>query len=222
MSENCNVPYKLFTGEYERLAAAYDWFNKRLFDGKLPEIIITLNHRKPSECGFFRDAGFTYRDHEKHSDSEGVGEISLNPEAMFGHPDTEVMDTLVHEMAHVWQRYLGKPPRKAYHDKQWAAKMEAIGLMPSSTSQPGGKRTGQKMGDYVIEGGKFDIECKKLFETGWKLELHSAPGLKMPKKSSKVKFMCPDCDQSAWAKPGASLRCGRCSAATKMISENEE
>jgi predicted RNA-binding Zn-ribbon protein involved in translation (DUF1610 family) len=30
------------------------------------------------------------------------------------------------------------------------------------------------------------------------------------KKSSKVKFTCPDCGQNAWAKPGALLICGEC------------
>lgn len=40
-------------------------------------------------------------------------------------------------------------------NRQWAAKMEAVGLMPSSTGRAGGKRTGEKMSDYPIEGGDF-------------------------------------------------------------------
>jgi Zn-dependent peptidase ImmA (M78 family) len=31
--------------------------------------------------------------------------------------------TLAHEMAHVWQKTHGTPPRRFYHDRQWAAKM---------------------------------------------------------------------------------------------------
>ena len=45
--------------------------------------------------------------------------------------------------------------RRGYHNKEWADFMEAIGLMPSSTGAPGGARTGDKMADYAIEGGRF-------------------------------------------------------------------
>jgi len=37
--------------------------------------------------------------------------------------------------------------------------MESIGLMPSDTGEPGGKRTGQRMSDYPIEGGAFYLQC---------------------------------------------------------------
>jgi len=39
---------------------------------------------------------------------------------------------------------------------KWARKMEGIGLMPSSTGKPGGKKSGGKVGDYVIAGGCFE------------------------------------------------------------------
>jgi hypothetical protein len=34
--------------------------------------------------------------------------------------------------------------------------MERIGLMPSATGAPGGRRTGQRMTHYIIRGGLFD------------------------------------------------------------------
>ncbi len=48
--------------------------------------------------------------------------------------------------------------------------MESLGLMPSSTGEPGGKRTGQYMGEYVIPGGIFEKEARELIQTfdlGW-------------------------------------------------------
>lgn len=219
--ENCIVPYRLTTGEYQKLAAAYDWFNQRLFAGKLPDVVITMNHSKPRCKGYFKEAAFAWRDKEKQIQSDGIGEISLNPEGMFDREDIDVMSTLAHEMAHVWQCYLGNIPRKGYHNRQWGTKMKEIGLMPSNTGLPDGKQTGQQMTHYIMEGGRFESECKALFATGWKLELHSSPSLKLPPKKSKVKFICKDCDQAAWAKPSASLRCGRCSAATLMVSEDQ-
>lgn len=44
--------------------------------------------------------------------------------------------------------------------------MESIGLMPSSTGLPGGKKTGQKMGDYAIQGGEFLNVSKELINSG--------------------------------------------------------
>jgi hypothetical protein len=42
----------------------------------------------------------------------------------------------VHEMAHVWQHAHGKPSRNGYHNKEWAAKMDERGLIPSDTHPP--------------------------------------------------------------------------------------
>jgi hypothetical protein len=42
--------------------------------------------------------------------------------------------------------------------------MEAIGLIPSSTGEPGGKKTGQTMADYPQEGGKFMAEAEDILK----------------------------------------------------------
>ena len=44
-------------------------------------------------------------------------------------------------------------------NKEWAAKMREIGLIPSDSGQPGGKDTGQKVTHYVEESGRFDRAC---------------------------------------------------------------
>lgn len=69
---------------------------------------------------------------------------------------------MVHEMVHLWQFQYGNPSQKAYHNKEWADKMESIGLMPSNTGRVGGKRTGQKMDDYPIKGGLFLKVAEKI------------------------------------------------------------
>ena len=66
----------------------------------------------------------------------------MNPDH-FGRSDEEILSTLVHEMAHVWQQTHGRPPRRCYHDREWAAKMREIGLQPSTTGQPGGQKRGK-------------------------------------------------------------------------------
>jgi hypothetical protein len=56
-------------------------------------------------------------------------------------------------MVHQEQKHFGKPSRNGYHNKQWSRWMERIGLVPSATGAPGGKRTGQRMTHYIIRGG---------------------------------------------------------------------
>ena len=124
-----------------------------------------------------------------------------------------ILSTLAHEMAHVWQQAHGTPPRRSYHDRQWAAKMHEIGLHPSSTGEPGGKETGQKVSHYILPGGAYARAYAKLQATGFLLRWQSAPEsqqARAKKKASKTKFTCPDCGQNAWAKPDALLICGDC------------
>ena len=40
--------------------------------------------------------------------------------------------------------------------------MEQVGLMPSDTGQPGGRRVGERVADYAMEGGAFLAACQEL------------------------------------------------------------
>jgi len=143
---------------YSVLQSALDYFNHELFDGLLPPCLITLQ-RKKSTFGYFVPGRFVHR-----KSRESVDEIALNPTYFATVPIEEILQTIVHEMVHQWQYHYGKPSRSGYHNKEWAEKMESIGLMPSSTGKPGGKRTGQKMSDYIASGGKFEAACKTLLD----------------------------------------------------------
>jgi predicted SprT family Zn-dependent metalloprotease len=201
--------------EYATLDGAYKHFNDHLFGGGLPEVFITLNRKKGCNG---------YHHNDKFISKEGdarVSEISLNPDT-FGRDDIEILSTLVHEMAHLWQYKFSKPSRPGYHDKDWAKKMEEVGLMPSATGEEGGKKTGQKMTHYTIEGGAFEIHAGA-FLVDRKLNWKSAPDTENvkgeKKKKNKVKYSCPDCDLNVWAKPEIKVRCGECDA--MLISEED-
>ena len=140
---------------YRELQWAYDHFNRELFSGQLPACLITLQREKAT-FGYFSWKRFA------HTDGQITDEIALNPSYFAVVPLVETLQTLVHEMCHLWQHHFGEPGRARYHNEEWAGKMESLGLMPSSTSQPGGKRTGDHVGDYAIEGGLFLDACAKL------------------------------------------------------------
>lgn len=147
---------------YSALQHAYAFFNTELFGGKLSDCLITVQREK-NIMGYFS--------HKRWGSMKNgtVHEIALNPAYFAKHPLREVFQTIVHEQCHLWQYEHGKPGRRGYHNKEWADKMESIGLMPSSTGQPGGKRTGEKMSDYCISGGRFEKACYELMKGGFNL-----------------------------------------------------
>jgi hypothetical protein len=104
-------------------------------------------------------------------------------------------------------------PRRAYHDKQWAAKMKAIGLPPTNTGKRGGKETGQSMTHLINPKGAYACAYQKLAATGWLLNWQSSQGdvvERKKKQASKTRYTCPACGVNAWAKPDTQLICGEC------------
>jgi len=192
--------------EYRAFQEAYDFFNAELFGSSLPCVLVTLQ-RHARARGYFSPERFTGR-----TENAAAHELALNPDSFTGRTDEEILSTLAHEMAHVWQQTYGKPPSRSYHDREWAAQMNEIGLQPTNTGAPGGKETGQSITHHILPGGRFAMAYAILKATGFRLHWQSAPqGERVKAKlASKTKFTCPGCGQNAWAKPEALLICGEC------------
>jgi predicted SprT family Zn-dependent metalloprotease len=152
---------------YSELQHAYDRFNAELFEGRLPPCLLTLQRKAVKIAGYFSARRF----------GAGPGkitdEIAINPLHFHATPaaQRQALQTIVHEMCHLWQHHFGehKSSGVKYHNAEWAEKMQSIGLMPSSTGKPGGATTGQRMGDYPIEGGRFLEVAGSLMAEGWRL-----------------------------------------------------
>lgn len=140
---------------YGALQYAFDYFNKALFDSTLPKCIITFHRQQ-------RVMGYASHNRWKNENGQRVDEIAINPEYFDDYPLIEIFQTICHEMVHLWQSHFGSPGRRGYHNKEWAAKMQSIGLMPSSSGEPGGASTGEHMMDYVEMDGLFMITCQQL------------------------------------------------------------
>lgn len=221
---------------YNELQQAYDFFNKTLFELKLPPCLITLQRQK-STYGYFSGKRFV------NSDGKKTDEIAMNPSFFAIRSIPETLSTLAHEQCHLWQEHYGKPGRGRYHNLEWAEKMESLGLMPSSTGQEGGKRTGDHMSHYIISGGAFDLACNELLTQEFTLSwLDRFPpyqpdsikpfssrvdsedgelvddlvelGIEFPSKpknkSNRAKYSCPDCSAKVWGKSGLMISCGMC------------
>ena len=215
---------------YTELQQAYDFYNAELFDNVLPKCLLTLQREKKT-YGYFSPERFI-----RIEDGVKVDELAMNPAYFAITPIGEVMQTLVHEMVHAWQKHHGKPGRRSYHNKEWGGKMEAIGLMPSSTGKPGGKKTGESVADYPIEGGRFLEVTERLLKTfklSWTdrfparhvnaetLENAITGGMlaalgqdgaesQAPTKQTRTKYTCPVCETTVWGKANLKLMCGEC------------
>jgi hypothetical protein len=193
---------------YTSLATAYDFFNRELFSDSLPPCLITMQRHKGA-YGYFSGERFASVANPK----DIADEIALNPAHFAEQKPVKVLSTLVHEMVHLWQHHTGNPPRKGYHDRQWAAKMHEIGLIPSETGQPGGKETGQKMTHYIEENGRFALAVHTFLADNPAIlysDQASDINTRKKKRASKTKYTCPICGLNAWAKPDAPLICGNC------------
>lgn len=209
---------------YAELQWAFDHFNERLFEGQLPLCLFTLQ-RDSTTCGYFSHRRFV----SSTGDGRFTDEITLNPAYFASLSLLDILQTIVHEMVHQWQAHFGKPGRARYHNRQFAEKMEAIGLMPSSTGKPGGAKTGEKLAAYVIEGGPFLAAARELETAAFGISWGDRHYYDIPtdanvaanaaiservlircaeprtKKPTRVKYHCAETGENVWGRPGMEL-----------------
>ena len=192
--------------EYKVFQEAYDFFNRELFGDKLPHVLVTFQRRARTR-GYFSAERFNNRVEEVK-----VHELAMNPDTFTDRTDEEILSTFVHEMVHVWQHVYGAhPPSRGYHNKEWASKMDSIGLCPSQTGEPGGKRTGQHVTHYIVASGPYAQAYGKLAATGFELHWQSV-AVEKERDKSKTKFTCPLCGFNSWHKPTKDDDCHECTA----------
>jgi hypothetical protein len=203
------VPADAMRRYYSDLSSAYEHFNSVLFEKQLPNCLITLQRRKGS-YGYFAADRFT----SDGASLEALDEIALNPSLFGGRCPEAIFSTLVMEMTHQWQHHFGKPSR-GHCNKQWAAQMRKIGLIPTDTGQPGGKEIGRRMKCYTQEGGAFERACSVFLASNAAVlyqdrTSEGEEAMRRKKAASKTRYTCPGCRANAWAKPDTALVCGTC------------
>jgi len=202
---------------YGAWQSAFDHFNDRLFSGALPACVITYT-RRPMVLGYFCAGAF------ENTSGAVAHEIAMNPMWFAERSDRRSYSTLVHEMCHLARHLCGRPNRKGgtgargYHDRVWAEEMERVGLVPSTTGAPGGKRTGFRVSHFIAEDGAFDRASRDLLDGGgaipWRAshQLSAAAAGRAPSASSpkNTRFVCPGCDLRVRARASARLACCDC------------
>ena len=75
--------------EYQGFQDAYDFFNRELFEGSLPQVLVTLQ-RHANTRGYFSPERFNGR-----IDTAAVHELALNPDSFIGRTDEMILSTRV-------------------------------------------------------------------------------------------------------------------------------
>lgn len=192
---------------YTEFQQAYNFFNSKLFGGRLPQCLITLQ-RHARTYGYFSPKRFS-----RYNETDLVtDEIAMNPEHFIGRDIQDILSTLVHEMVHLQQEHFGRPSRRSYHNHQWADMMRAVGLIPSDTGKEGGRPVGQRVSHYIERGGLFECACQELLKGGFTISWvdRNKAGDPNPAPTGRIKYRCNSCGLNAWAKPSISLICGTC------------
>lgn len=199
--------------QYISLQQAFDYYNYHLFEDKLPHVLITFQRSKRA-AGYYWSQVFESR----QDNTSKVSEIALNIGIFKSRDDKTILSTLVHEMVHHWQFVFGTPSRTGYHNKEWAEKMKAIGLQPSTDGTVNGKETGQSCTHYVKYGEKFDTVTNILLRDKGVIDYNALdPKKPKSKNKNKTKYSCPECGTSAWAKDGIHLECGDCNVRLEVV-----
>lgn len=149
---------------YRELTDAYDFYNKHLFENKLPRCMITLS-RRTNYMGLFMPNSYISTNEDKLL----LHEINMNTEYFAIRKIEMTLGTLVHEMCHLKTHKDGTSGRTCYHNKEWASIMKGVGLIPSDTGLEGGKETGQTVSHYIEKGGMFERKTKELLKQGYLL-----------------------------------------------------
>lgn len=189
------------TVQFKTLDDLYKFYNDALFGGTLADCIVNMSRHKGS-YGFFAAGRWKT---ETGGEKSLAHEISLNPDYL-DRPDIEWHATFVHEMVHLWQEDHGHPSRAAYHNKEWGWKMEELGLIPSATGEPGGKKTGQQMHHYINPTGAFKQTFDRLtVETLEALRLKYLPAYPHPEPAERRRRAVSGAESESGAYEGAEV-----------------
>ena len=168
---------------YGKLSYAHKFYNEKLFNGELSEVFFTVRsgetkNKKTKTLGYYWQHVFAKKE-------RSVSEIALNISSFGDRSVVDILSTLVHEMVHQWREEICKIPstKNKYggHDEDWGHKMILVGLTPSNTGLPGGKRIAKSMHHYINEDGDFAKYTKELILSGFKFDIFDTYGMHINK-----------------------------------------
>ena len=119
---------------------AFAWWSKRYWPDKplsKPHFLFAQQLSNGNRLGHYHpDIWIELRDGERVRRPE----IVFYSDLCLSRGPVQVMQTLLHEMAHHWQQEQGKSGKNNYHNAQWHAEAQRVGLLtsgPLGRTKPG-------------------------------------------------------------------------------------
>jgi hypothetical protein len=184
---------------------AFNYFNEALFEGKLPECILTFNAKG-------RSWGYLKRKSWLCGAGTDLHEICLNP-YLLTRDDDMIFQLLVRCMVGLWQHAYGEPSRvERYCSTEFTAKMAEIGL---PCEEPCGLNVKHK----VDENGRYarirPRAVNQFFSLKNQVQMETA-------RKTRIKYECPACGFSAMASAGGKLFCHTEGCNVEMLKALEQ
>lgn len=134
--------------------------------------------------------------------------ININS-AHLGRPLWDILATLLHEMAHAWQKIYGKPSKSWFHNKEFQLKMLSFGVVVNNK----GAHLG--VGDpFVFLLKKHGIEFNLNFNLNGIIKIPPKP--KKKGKSKLKKWFC-GCTNIRVAVPDLEAKCLKCGNMFELV-----
>lgn len=146
-------------------------------------------------------------------------EINIDPRYFYGRDAVEIVETLLHEMVHYFNKVSDiKDCSGNVHNKKFKMAAEAVGLIVEKGKSVGYGYTScsDELRDYILDVINPDDSVFEYFRAGGREKE------KKERKKTLFKFTCPDCGQVAKAKNGVSIKCGLCNVDMDMEDVEEE
>ena len=181
----------------EELKKAFDYYNEKLFSGKLEDCYITIQKSR-HWSGYFKPKSHVMRDGETKCHT-----ICIESTSFFDRDERAVASTLVHEMMHLWQYQYGKYPKTPTHNKEFIKKLEFLGFKAVKLD-----KTGRKMTQEVKEGGLFARANEDFkMELDWTEVMQEK---KPVRGKNKTPYKCTECNYTVYGKEGLAITCIDC------------
>lgn len=207
-----SAPANALSTAVAELERCFDFFNKKLYGGKLLRPIITIQ-----TAGRMNAYGWFAREAWRVTKRGQVPEINMCAEWLTRKP-IEVLSTLVHEMVHLdnWQKEIKDCNQNQYHNKRFMVAAQAIGFEVEKSDRYGYAHTKptEKLLEIIaaakVDEGKISLSRSGLYAAAKK------------KKGSKLKRWCCGCTNVRVAVADFDATCNLCSNKFELDKEMDD
>jgi predicted SprT family Zn-dependent metalloprotease len=213
----------------EELYRIFAILNHDKFNDDLPEPVITIQKTTGSVLGHFtpykawKNKQNVENDNIETDDSDETAyhEINIDPRWFCNRTAEEVVETLLHEMCHYYNKLADiNDCNGSNHNKKFKSMAEKVGLIVEKGKSVGWGYTSlsDELKKYIEESIKPNEKAFEYFRSGNAI----SEGVRKPRTKTLFVYTCPDCGQTAKGKKDIELKCGVCDVNMEIEDEESE